>query len=90
MADFSTADNKFSFSIDGKPHVLPGLTYAHLEAFGATEDPAKRAKLMEEVLFEHAPKRTVDAIKSLSPVQVGQLFREYAGLTPGELPASSE
>jgi hypothetical protein len=90
MVDEFTTGGKYSFTIDGKPHVLTELTFADFEAFSTEEDPYKRAQMMQDLLFQNAQKRTADAIKKLSPKAVGELFRKYSGMTPGESSASPE
>lgn len=88
--EFSTKSRKYNFKIDGKAHTLPALSFGDFERFTEAEDDGIRADMMREILFRNAPKRTSDAIRTLAPEDVGDLFRKYAGLTPGESSASAE
>lgn len=88
--EFTTTDQKYSFTINGKAHTLPAVTFAQIESFSEERDTVKRVLLMHDILFTRAPKRTADAIRSLTPAQVGDLFRRYTGMMPGESSASSE
>jgi hypothetical protein len=87
---FSTKDNKYSFKIDNKPYVLPSLTFGDLDSisgFGNLPDDDK-IPFVQKLITDRADKRTIDAVNTLSVGQVAQLFKNWAGLTPGEPEAS--
>lgn len=92
MVDSFTSAQPYSFEIDGKPYVLPGLSFGDVDtvAEAMSGDPAAQLTAARSILFDRSNERTQKAIKSLGIADLGKLFRKWAGVEPGESSGSPE
>jgi hypothetical protein len=95
MVDSFTSAQPYSFEIDAKPYVLPGLTFADIDtvAEALSGTPGEQLQAAKSILFDRADARTKKAILTLGMGALGSLFRKWAGVEPGESsdsPTSSE
>lgn len=92
MVDSFTSAAPYSFEIDGKPYVLPGLTFGDVDvvadAFAGT--PEEQLRAAKSVLFDRSDARTKKAILGLGLADIGTMFRKWAGVEPGESSGSPE
>ena len=82
----------FSFTIDGKPYTLPGLSFGDVDevAEAMSGDAGAQMAAAKKVLFARANKETEAGIKSLGLSDLGKLFRKWAGVESGESSNSEE
>lgn len=74
MLSFAPAE-KFSFEIDGSPHMLPAFTLDVSKKFNTASGEGDDAMI---ALFQSlSNKRTADAIRSLTLVQFKQLVKAW-------------
>lgn len=92
VTSFSTAENKYNFEIDGKPYFLRRIAFGETALIEQIADtpPQQIPNLARDLIAQFGDKRTSEAVGTLSISQVGQLFREWAGLTPGESSSSAD
>jgi hypothetical protein len=92
MVDSFSSAAPYSFEIDGKPYTLPGLSFGDIDtvADAMSGDVGEQLKAARAILFSRADKRTIDAIKSLGVGALGNLFRKWAGVEPGDSSSSPE
>lgn len=92
MVDSFSSATPYSFEIDGKPYVLPGLSFGDVDivAEALSGDPGEQLTAAKSILFSRANKTTETAIKSLGLGELGKLFRKWAGVDSGEASPSSD
>lgn len=92
MKSFSTADAKYTFEVDGKPYVLPVLSYDDLDAVGEilSAAPAEVKDRLYGFFEKRSDKRTYALIRRLPVPYVRELFFDWAGIVqPGVTPGES-
>lgn len=81
----------FSFEIDGKPYVLPGMSVANAKALAAlVADAGDESAAFDNYIKSNSDERTFNAINSLSGTNQKILVQQWMGLTPGESSASQD
>ncbi|WP_353809075.1 hypothetical protein [Agromyces sp. SYSU T00194] len=85
----------FSFKIDGTAYTMKRLGFGDLEQAAevqaaAQQNPLAAIKLMHELLSSKTDKRTMNALNTLDPSALQDLFKRWAGITPGESSTSGE
>lgn len=90
MVDSYTSATPYSFEIDGKPYVLPGLAFDDIDtvADAMGGGPGEQIKAAREILYSRADARTKKAIGTMGINGIGLLFRKWAGVAPGESSSS--
>ena len=82
----------YSFTIDGDAYVLNALTWNDLDEFNkldaATE--SERINAIRDFIGARADKRTQSALGKLAFGDVMVLFKDWAGVQPGESSSSLE
>ena len=92
MVDSFTAAKPYSFEVDSKAFMLPGLSFGDIDvvAEALAGNAGQQLTAAKSILFDRADERTVKAIKSLGLGDLGKLFRKWAGVAPGESSSSPE
>ena len=92
MVDSFTSAQPYSFEVDGKPFMLPGLSFGDIDpvAEAMSGNAGEQLKAAREILFSRADKRTETAIRSMGIRDLGRLFRKWAGVEPGESSSSPD
>jgi hypothetical protein len=92
MVDSFTSATPYSFEIDSKPYVLPGLSFGDIDsvADAMSGDTGQQLLAAKSILFDRSDARTKKAIMTLGLGSLGSLFRKWAGVEPGESSSSPE
>jgi len=92
MVDSFTSAKPYSFEIDGKAYTLPGLSFGDIDtvAEAMTGDAGQQLNATRDILFGRCNAKTQDAIKTLAIAELGNLFRKWTGVAPGESSSSPE
>ena len=90
MVDSFSSAKPYSFEIDGKPFVLPGLSFGDVDVVSEalSGDPGAQLQAAKSILFSRSNAATEKAIKGLGLADLGNLFRKWAGVDSGESSAS--
>ena len=82
---FSSA-KPYSFTIDGKPFTLPGLSFGDVDdvADAMSGDAGAQLTAAKKILFSRANKATEAGIRSMGLGDLGKLFRAWSGVESGE------
>lgn len=90
MVDAFSSAKPYSFTIDDKPYLLPGLSFGDVDAVAEamSGDAGMQLKAAQKLLFSRANKATETAIKSMGLGDLGKLFRSWAGVDAGKSEAS--
>lgn len=82
----------YTFEIDEKPYMLPGLPWPVLEDAAAILDESGDAQMqyMKKLIADHSDKRTETAIRSLGVSGLASIFKRWIGVRPGESESSPE
>lgn len=86
MLELSTTG--YQFVVDGTNHTLPELnidTFATIANLVTIEDRVEQMTAWRDALIEIAPPETGDVIRKLGIKQTTQLFRDWAGLSGGQV-----
>ena len=95
MLSLSTAQ-KYSFEVDGKPYMLPALTFDDVKETVEVMSAAPEAQYdaLRGFLEKRTDKRTMQVIGKLALVDIFALFKDWTGVqgavTPGESEGSPE
>jgi hypothetical protein len=92
MVDSFSSAKPYSFEIDGKPYMLPGLSFGDVDvvADALSGDAGAQLTAAKTILFTRCNKATEAAIKTLGLGDLGSLFRKWAGVDAGEAKPSDD
>lgn len=92
MVDAFSSAKPYSFTIDGKPYTLPGLSFGDVDEVAAamSGDMGEQLEAVKKILFARANKTTENGIKGMGLADLGKLFKRWAGLDSGESSSSEE
>lgn len=92
MVDSFSSAKPYSFTIDGKPFTLPGLSFGDVDevAEAMSGDAGAQLAAAKKVLFSRANKATEAGIRSMGLGDLGKLFRSWSGVESGESSSSED